>query len=342
MGLSILLTILKIIGIVFLVLVSVIFLILLLVLFCPFQYQLQGEKLEAIGGKGEVRWLFGLLCVGGEFFENTGMKAYGKLFGFSVFGEGKKKRKKRKKEKPAINKEGNVAEISARSKEIERKPEVPKEATAASLAKEEKKREEKVEEKIFDASVIEKNTPADSVEQKVSIPRRVKLSTVIEVPEESDEIKIDTRQEESKEQEKEQTKRKKKEQKNLEDEREQAIPLWKQYMDMPEKKKLMKACIRLIRRMGKGILPKNFYLQGTIGTGDPAYTGCLLAVAGVAKAKFGDNLNIKGNFAAMALDDIVFRVKGRIVIGGILFSLLRFLLTKPVWSYIRVYWKGSR
>lgn len=336
MGLSILLTILKIIGIVFLVLVAVIFLILLLVLFCPFRYQLQGEKQEAIGGKGEVRWLFGLLCVGGEYFEKTGMKAYGKLFGVSVFGEEKKKRKKRKKEKPVVKKEVNAVEISARSKEIERKQEVSEEASVATLEK-----EEKVEEKISDASVIEKNTSTDRVEQRVSIPRRVKLSTVIEVPEESDEIKIDVGQE-KKEQEKEHPKRKKKEQKNLEDEREQAIPLWKQYMDMPDKKKLMKACIRLVHRIGKGILPKNFYLQGTIGTGDPAYTGCLLAVAGAAKAKFGDNLNIKGNFAAMALDDIVFRVKGRIIIGGILFSLLRFLLTKPVWSYIRVYWKGSR
>ena len=119
-------------------------------------------------------------------------------------------------------------------------------------------------------------------------------------------------------------------------------PLWKQLLAVEDKKGIAKALWKFIKRMAKGILPGHLIIKGTFGTGDPVWTGYLLAMAGILKGKFGEDLEIKGDFAKAAAENIVVRVKGKIVPGYLLYSTLAFALAKPVRRLIMTLWKGRK
>src|SRR5699024_10774052 len=95
-------------------------------------------------------------------------------------------------------------------------------------------------------------------------------------------------------------------------------PLWKQLLAVEDKKGIAKALWKFIKRMAKGILPGHLIIKGTFGTGDPVWTGYLLAMAGILKGKFGEELEIQGDFAKATAENIVVRVKGKIVPGYLL------------------------
>ena len=100
-----------------------------------------------------------------------------------------------------------------------------------------------------------------------------------------------------------------------------------------------------MKRLLKGILPGNFFLKATIGTGDPPTTGYLLGLAGILVAKFGNDIQIKGDFTKATVEDIEIRVKGKIVLGRLLWTVLAFGLTKPVRRAIRKeirYFRGKK
>ena len=80
----------------------------------------------------------------------------------------------------------------------------------------------------------------------------------------------------------------------------------------------------------KGILPGDFFLKATIGTGDPTTTGYVLALAGILTAKFGNDIQVKGEFTKATAEDIEVRVKGKIVLGKLVAAVITFVLTKPV------------
>ena len=119
-------------------------------------------------------------------------------------------------------------------------------------------------------------------------------------------------------------------------------PLWKQLLAVEDKKGIAKALWKFIKRMVKGILPGHLIIKGTFGTGDPVWTGYLLAMAGILKGKFGEDLEIKGDFAKATAENIVVRVKGKIVPGYLLYSTLAFALAKPVRRLIMTLWKGRK
>ena len=119
-------------------------------------------------------------------------------------------------------------------------------------------------------------------------------------------------------------------------------PLWKQLLAVEDKKGIAKALWKFIKRMAKGILPGHLIIKGTFGTGDPVWTGYLLAMAGILKGKFGEDLEIKGDFAKAAAENIVVRVKGKIVPGYLLYGTLAFALAKPVRRLIMTLWKGRK
>ena len=119
-------------------------------------------------------------------------------------------------------------------------------------------------------------------------------------------------------------------------------PQWKQLLAVEDKKGIAKALWKFIKRMAKGILPGHLIIKGTFGTGDPVWTGYLLAMAGILKGKFGEDLEIKGDFAKATAENIVVRVKGKIVPGYLLYSTLAFALAKPVRRLIMTLWKGRK
>ncbi len=110
----------------------------------------------------------------------------------------------------------------------------------------------------------------------------------------------------------------------------------------PQKRALLCAILRLFKRIFRGIRPKHFLFSGTFGTGDPVLTGELLAAAGILKAKFGDGLQITGDFARMTAENIQVQIKGHITLAYFGFAILSFVRTQPVRRLIKLYLKGRK
>lgn len=359
---GVLLLILKCIGIFLLALVCLLLLITLVVLLAPIRYEAGGEKTDAIRADGQIKWLFVQVVARWQMGDKepfVDLLIFGKSLLEKKKAKAKAARKKRKKPRP--QKEGDLIytrEKAAPPKDTPPRPvmeqEVPQEVVKEEVIKEEipKKeppKEEILQEEIWKEEIPKEEPPKEKIfkeepeeikkepntvrpMQKKQGMRRVRLEDIEEekptepkaedIPDDLDEAFFtgeDGDAEEAKEN-----------------------PLWKQLLAVEDKKGIAKALWKFIKRMAKGILPGHLIIKGTFGTGDPVWTGYLLAMAGILKGKFGEDLEIKGDFAKATAENIVVRVKGKIVPGYLLYSTLAFALAKPVRRLIMTLWKGRK
>lgn len=313
--------ILKGIGILLLVLLLLLLLMVLVVLLSPIRYHLEGEKRVAVSGSFGVSWLFGAIRADGGYTPEGGSRLKLRVLWFTPVGGEEKPKKKKKKKK---RKEPEPIEIHAAEREpekekpkqaLEQEPKQPKQAPKQSEPKNQAK-------------------PQRMAEKQPKTMRRVKLSEIAEKPPEPEEIEDDaffTGEEQEKAEEPEK--------------KEKIPPILKELWSIEDKKQIFKAFGKLLKRLMKGILPGNFFLKATIGTGDPPTTGYLLGLAGILVAKFGNDIQIKGDFTKATVEDIEIRVKGKIVLGRLLWAVLAFGLTKPVRRAIRReirYFRGKK
>lgn len=301
-ALLILLGILKWLGILLLALLILILLLVLVVMFSPIQYRLAGEKKEEISGTFGVSWLFGAVKVDGGYTPAEQLKLQVKVLWFTLMGGEEKPEKKTKKTK--------------KKKEPEQEPVKQQEPDLQAAEKVEPKKEEPKEEPKEEKPKVK---PQRMEEKQPKTVRRVKLSEIEEKPPTEDtemilpnEEKIFFTGEET-------------------EEKKEKIPsIVKEVWRIEDKKGICKALGKLLKRLMKGILPGDLFVKATVGTGDPATTGYVLALAGILTAKFGNDIQIRGDFTKATAEDIEVRVKGKIVLGKLVWAVLAFVLTKPV------------
>ena len=298
-ALLILLGILKWLGIILLALLILILLIVLVVMLSPIRYRLQGEKKEELGGTFGVSWLFGAVKADGSFTPAEKLKLKVKVLWFTIMG-GEEKPEKKKKPKKAKKK---------KAPESVKQPDL--QAAEKTEPKPEPKKEEPKEEKP-------KVKPQRMEEKQPKTIRRVQLSEIEEKPPAEDtELVLLDEDEDFFTGEKEEKK-------------EKIPPIVKEVWGIEDKKGIFKALGKMLKRIITGILPGDFFLKATIGTGDPAATGYMLALAGILTAKFGDDIQVKPDFTKATAEDIEVSVKGKIVLGKLVWAVLAFALTKPV------------
>ena len=344
---GVLLFLLKCIGILLLALICLLLLTMLVVLLAPIRYEAGGEKTDAIRADGQVKWLFVQVVARWQMGDKepfVDLLIFGKSLLEKKKAKAKAARKKRKKPRP--QKEGDL--IYTREKAVPPKDtpprpvmeqEVPKEVVKEEVIKEEIPKKEPPKEEIRKEE-IPKEEPKESKKepntvrpmQKKQGMRRVRLEDIEEekpaepkaedIPDDLDEAFFTGEDGDAEEK--------------------GENPLWKQLLAVEDKKGIAKALWKFIKRMAKGILPGHLIIKGTFGTGDPVWTGHLLAMAGILKGKFGEDLEIKGDFAKATAENIVVRVKGKIVPGYLLYSTLAFALAKPVRRLIMTLWKGRK
>lgn len=354
---GVLLFLLKCIGILLLALVCLLLLIMLVVLLAPIRYEAGGEKTDAIRADGQVKWLFVQVVARWQMGDKepfVDLLIFGKSLLEKKKAKAKAERKKRKKPRP--QKEGDLIytrEKAAPPKDTPPRPvmeqEVPKDVVKEEIPKKEPPKEEILQEEIRKEEIPKEEPPKEEIPkeppeeskkepntvrpmQKKQGMRRVRLEDIEEekptepkaedIPDDLDEAFFTGEGEDT-----EETKEN---------------PLWKQLLAVEDKKGIAKALWKFIKRMAKGILPGHLIIKGTFGTGDPVWTGYLLAMAGILKGKFGEDLEIKGDFAKATAENIVVRVKGKIVPGYLLYSTLAFALAKPVRRLIMTLWKGRK
>lgn len=354
---GVLLFILKCIGILLLALVCLLLLITLVVLLAPIRYEAGGEKTDAIRADGQVKWLFVQVVARWQMGDKepfVDLCIFGKSLLEKKKAKAKAARKKRKKPRP--QKEGDL--IYTREKAAPPKdtpprpvmePEVPKQPEPKEVMKEEPPKEEIRKEEISKEEPPKEELPKEEIPkeapeeikkesntvrpmQKKQGMRRVRLEDIEEekptepegedIPDDLDDAFFTGEDGDTEEKEEN--------------------PLWKQLLAVEDKKGIAKALWKFIKRMAKGILPGHLIIKGTFGTGDPVWTGYLLAMAGILKGKFGEDLEIKGDFAKATAENIALRVKGKIVPGYLLYSTLAFALAKPVRRLIMTLWKGRK
>ena len=301
----ILLGILKWLGIILLALLILILLIVLVVMLSPIRYRLQGEKKEALCGTFGVSWLFGAVKVDGGYTPAEQLKLKVKVLWFTLMGgEEKPKKEKKPKKKKAPKKEELKPNIQAAEKKEEPKAE-PKKEEAKPKVKQQR---------------MEQKQP--------KTVRRVKLSEIEEKPPTEDTEIVLLDEDETFFTGEETAEKKGK-----------IPPVVKEIWSIEDKKGIFRALGKLLKRLMKGILPGDIFVKATVGTGDPTTTGYVLALAGMLTAKFGNDIQIKGDFTKATAEDVEVAVKGRIVLGKLVWAVLAFVLTKPVrkaiWKMIK-------
>lgn len=316
----ILLGIIKGIGILLLVLLLLLLLALLMVLLSPLKYRVEGEKRAELCGSFGVSWLLGAIRAEGGYAPDTGGRLKLRVLWFTPVGgaEKPKKEKKKKNRKKTEPIPLQAAEKQTEAPQAEQKQTVPPQ-------KEEKEKPQ--------CTV----KPQCMAEKQPKIVRRVKVSDIPDALPETEAVEDEsffTGDEDGKAEEKEEK-----------TEKEGKIPpILRELWSIEDKREILKAFGRLLRRLLRGILPGNFFLRATVGTGDPPTTGYLLGLAGILTAKFGDDIQIKGDFTKATLEDVAVRIKGKIVFGRLLWAVLAFALKKPVRRAIRRgigYFKGE-
>lgn len=301
-ALLILLGILKWLGILLLALLILILLLVLVVMFSPIQYRLAGEKKEEISGTFGVSWLFGAVKVDGGYTPAEQLKLQVKVLWFTLMGGEEKPEKKTKKTK--------------KKKEPEQEPVKQQEPDLQAAEKVEPKKEEPKEEPKEEKPKVK---PQRMEEKQPKTVRRVKLSEIEEKPPTEDTEMILPNEEEIFFTGEE-----------TEEKKEKIPSIVKEVWRIEDKKGICKALGKLLKRLMKGILPGDLFVKATVGTGDPATTGYVLALAGILTAKFGNDIQIRGDFTKATAEDIEVRVKGKIVLGKLVWAVLAFVLTKPV------------
>ncbi len=149
--LTILLTILKVIGIILLAVIGLILLILAIVLFVPVRYEVSGEFEQNKGGEAGISWLGPLIRVRGGYYFGNELFYWAKVFGLLVYSSGDEKtiftrfsdwKEKRAKKKVAKAKESEQKQEP--SDEVETKPvEKSKKETKPAIIEEQKDNQKK-------------------------------------------------------------------------------------------------------------------------------------------------------------------------------------------------------
>lgn len=323
---SLVLTVLKVLGIIILILLAVLLLILMLVLFVPVRYSLEGEKYADINGRASVIWLFKALNITAEFADGElkyKVKALWKVLADSeedeVAEESAAEAGETKTEEPTAKElifDGEKAEKTEIAKEqIEKAEEEAK--ILAEESKENARRQAEEERKRFEEY---------KQSRKKAVVRRVKMKDIQLTEEKAENVAEGAEKAENQVTENENTVQK----------------IDKDYfLKMPwaEKKSLAKYALKLIKRILKGVLPKDFYLDAKVGTGDPSTTGYVLAAAGVVKGMTFKNVNVTADFEKAFFEGSG-KIKGKITIGYLLYSAICFALAKPVRKIIKLYLKG--
>ncbi|MDD4844808.1 MAG: hypothetical protein PHU31_10860 [Anaerotignum sp.] len=325
--LGILLAVLKFIGILLLGILLLFIFIIAVVLISPIKYRLQGEKKEALQGNFAAHWLFGFIRMQGKYLQGSEPEITLKILWFTLLGKKKKKRGKKKKARPSQQpmKTGNP--VVAREKPATDPSQGIYMAEPQGPKKEEEMQPELIQEEFtpIDETIKEEPSPKPRV-------RRVKLSEIQEksmAPQEEPELEDfftgegETASESTSKMDK------------LRD-------YLHKFQEIEGKREIFQAAKKLLKRLLKGILPNQLMLKATLGLGEPDFTGYLMGLVGVLTAKFGRHVQVKADFTRLVAEDIEVSIKGKLVPGYFLYSLLSFAWTRPVRKILIKLWKGRK
>lgn len=330
---TVLLTILKVIGILLLVVLGILFAVVLTVLFVPVRYCAEGEYREKLWAKGQITWLLHLLSVSFSFEEELSYSV--KIAGIRIL-PGREKKKPQEKKPQGKNLPEEKEEPECGRTALAGAGESAAAECAASAAAPDEPQAESVSDKSSSArdpdagraeehaetekggteaeQTFEKGEDAEAADGPFSFPERLlqKVYAIFRKYREKYEticVKI----------------------KKVKDKLSYYIRILKR----EETKELLQLTVSQLRRVLRHMLPRKLDVCLQIGTGDPASTGQLLALQGILYPVLGGNVCIIPDFEEKRFEG-TFYMKGRITAFVLLFGALRVAINKNFRRLIRI------
>lgn len=311
--LTVLLLILKALGIALLVLLGILLALLLIVLFVPVRYQGSGYKKEEdpapVHVQFKVTWLLHLVRVSFTYPEEAFLKVKILLFQILPAKEKKKKTSEKKKEetdpgekKPSGKEiEGSAAENTENVSE-EKKPDRDGTATGDDT---DSKDDTGCE---YDANSEDDRTLPDFIRKLFSAIRNIKY-TIRKI---YDKIKHIIRN----------------------------IRYYIKILQTESFKKSFQLCREQLFRLLKTVLPRKVSGTFTIGMEDPATTGQILSIYGILYPLIGDSITVIPDFEKPVMEGS-FRFKGKITAFTLIRVVAKIYFDKDLKRVIRLFKKEA-
>lgn len=355
---SILLLILKIIGITLLVILGLVLLLVLLVLFAPFRYRMEAEKHEKLIAKVRVRWVFPLAQV--LLLYEDGISITARVFGIPVFRKkaGGGEKEPEEEEESGGGAEASKAEADAGTDEADVTPKPSEQTEEKNVAE---ASETDSGEAALTASVTEETgtgETAESKEKKTDIESEPAPSDdryavdkngdlihpeVLEEITDSEPAEPETPAGPAELTESEEPPKKEKFGKlkrlkaKLETYKEAAAALWKlltakkeilvKYLTKERTKRVGKLLWKYLKKIVLHILPRKLSGNVIFGSGDPELTGKISAGAAMLYILYGNYLQFEPDFEEKRVEGDVL-VSGRIRLGVLAWYALRVWFNK--------------
>ena len=257
--LGIILTILKILGIIIAVILGIVVLLVALILFSPFYYDLNASKEEVVKYKFRIFWTLGIISVKVYNNENNENVSSVRIFGIplsfyqkiaSVF--------KRKKSNEAV-------------KNVKQKNTVIKEDSTQKSSYEEKVNKEELIEEPVEENVEEKVDETIKIEKKASLFDRIK-DKIITIRNKI--IKLFN---------------------DINNTIKKIVKVY-EFITFKDNSKGIKKVLKSVKKLIVSILPYKIKGDIVFSTADPYTTGQILSILGMTYCLYGDKINVSSNF----------------------------------------------
>ena len=303
---AILLTILKIIGIVLLCIFLLLVTLLILILFVPVRYQIRGYRKEEdevpVRAAVKVSWLLHMINVAFRYPEEAYIKV--RIFCFTVFSTSKEQ------ETFSGEKEASGQKTNQTKKEMKQT--------------EEKTAEEKMTE---EKTTNEHDIPEKELDEEAQIPEmeeQIKISGFLKkLFEILKNIKYTIRQ--------------------IYDKIRHIIKNIRYYIRILKSDTFRRAwslCSCEALGLLRDILPRKLTADFIVGTGDPAGTAQILSIEGVLYPLVGDHISITPDFEHSIIEGNFF-VKGRITVWRLLLTAIKVYFNRDLRRVIRLFKKEA-
>lgn len=313
--LHIILTILKIIGILTVVVLLFVCMLAGAVLFVPVRYRINGKKeQESFFIKIEAYWLFHLLRF--KTVYPIPKRSIAKVLWFTVYDSEKENRSRKRKKKKKSKREKEEQKEQELRREAEKVPE--KETQRAEQKKpeqdkqtEEQKKLEKDKQRELE-SKLKKEAEQESeqkLEEKKNIFQKILSAvkniryTIFRFCDKIKEIWAN-------------------------------IQYYIEILNEEETKRAFSMCRGQLYKIWKNICPKKCRAELKIGTGEPDTTGYILALHGMLYPVIGNNIRIEPDFEKQTVEGTVF-IKGRVTLFVLLYAAVKLYFDQDIRHFVR-------
>ncbi len=345
--LTILLTILKILGITLLVLLGLVLLLVLLILFAPLRYKVEAEKYEKLKVNARVRWCFPLIQA--RFLMEEGSSLCLRVLGIPIFRKSMGKDEEPDEAKIEAEDDPYAVDEKGDLKHPEKLEEL-----RSSVEESKQQISDEVSKTQIPTEVVETQTPKEAeTTETTEKPNVEETSERIETAEaektevtepsvESGSLEAEDSSEDEESISEEEPKKKRfaklfaiKDKVNSYKEAGQAMltlfsrkkEILVKYMTKDRTKRVLAMLWKYLKKILKHLCPKK--LEGTMvfGSGDPETTGKVTAMVSVIYAMVGPTFSFVPDFEEKKIEGQVL-VKGRITLGVLLWYAVRIWFNK--------------